>query len=164
VSAGKGNDMRKMHITFGSVTLVALLVVSVLANGAEARAKSRASSGDRPDATLTLESKSVAVGIGYSWGHGTLRYRGKLYPFKVDGLAVNAVGASRSDATGNVYNLKNLQDFEGTYTAIEAAGTLGGGKGISTMKNGNDVRITLHSTQQGVEAKAAPEGVKITLE
>jgi len=153
--------MRKMHITLGSVGLVALLVVSVLANGAEAKAKRRASSG-RPDATLTLESKSVAVGIGYSWGHGTLRYRGRLYPF--DGLAVNAVGASRSDATGNVYNLKNLRDFEGTYTAIEAAGTLGGGKGITTMKNGNDVRITVHSTRQGVEAAAAPEGVKITLE
>jgi hypothetical protein len=157
--------MRKIGGTFGRVVVVALLALSLLAAGAEAKAKKRrASSGERPDATLSLESKSVAVGIGYSWGHGTLRYRGKTYPFKVDGLAVNAVGASRSDATGYVYNLKNVRDFEGTYTAIEAAGTLGGGKGITSMKNGNDVRITLHSTRQGVEAKAAPEGVKITLE
>jgi len=156
--------MRKMRITFGNVGLVTLLVLSMLAGGAEAKTRRGASSGESPAATLTLESTSVAVGIGYSWGHGTLRYRGRLYPFKVDGLAVNAVGASRSDTIGNVYNLKNLRDFEGTYTAIEAAGSLGGGKGIATMKNGNDVRITLHSTQQGVEAKAAPEGVKITLE
>ena len=51
----------------------------------------------------------------------------------------------------------------GTYTAIEASGTVGGGKGISSMKNSNDVRVTLHSTSQGVELKAAPEGVKFTL-
>jgi hypothetical protein len=153
--------------TIGRIGLVALLAVALLAGGAEAKAKRRASkpsSGDRPAATLTLESKSVAVGVGWSWGHGTIRYRGKSYPFKIDGLAVNALGVSQSDATGNVYNLKNLSDFEGTYTAIEASGTLGGGKGITSMKNGSDVRITLHSTSQGVEVKAAPEGVKITLE
>jgi hypothetical protein len=162
VTAGKESDMT----TIGRIGLVALLAVALLAGGAEAKAKrraSRASSGDRPDATLTLESKSVAVGVGWSWGHGTLRYRGRSYPFKIDGLSVNAVGVSESDATGYVYSLKNLNDFEGTYTAIEAAGTLGGGKGIASMKNGNGVRITLHSTRQGVEAKAAPEGVKITL-
>lgn len=150
--------------TLGGIGLVALLAVSLLAGAAEAKTKRRASSGERADCTLTLESKSVAVGIGFSWGHGMLRCKGKSYPFKVDGLSVNAVGASRSDATGYVYNLKNVKDFEGTYAAIEAAGTLGGGKGITSMKNGNDVRITLHSTRQGLEAKAAPEGVKITLE
>jgi hypothetical protein len=150
--------------TLGGIGLVALLALALLAGGAEAKAKRRASSGEQPSCTLSLESKSVAVGIGFSWGHGTLRCRGKSYPFKIDGLSVNAVGASRSDATGYVYNLKNVRDFEGTYTAIEASGTLGGGKGITSMKNGNDVRITLHSTRQGVEAKAAPEGVKITLE
>ena len=150
--------------TLGGIGLVALLAVGLLAGAAEAKTKRQASSGERADCTLTLESKSVAVGIGFSWGHGTLRCKGKSYPFKVDGLSVNAVGASRSDATGYVYNLKNVKAFEGTYTAIEAAGTLGGGKGITSMKNGNDVRITLHSTRQGLEAKAAPEGVKITLE
>jgi hypothetical protein len=146
-----------------TIGLAAVLAVGLLGGAAEAKkAKGKASGG--ADATLRLESKSVAVGIGFSWGHGTLRYKGRTSPFKVDGLSVNAVGASVSDATGYVYNLKNLNDFEGTYTAIEAAGTLGGGKGITSMSNGNDVRITLHSTRQGVEAKAAPEGVKFTLE
>jgi hypothetical protein len=152
--------MRRM----GTRWLVLLLAVALLAGGADAKTKHKrsSSSGERADGTISIQSKSVAVGIGWSWGSGVLSFRGKRYPFKIDGLSVNAVGASRSDATGYVYNLKNLSDFEGTYTAIEASGTLGGGKGISTMKNGNDVRITLHSTRQGVEAKAAPEGVKIT--
>jgi hypothetical protein len=144
------------------IGIVALLMVGLLAGGAEAK-KKRSSSGGA-SCTVSLESKSVAVGIGWSWGNGILRCRGKNYPFKIDGLSVNAVGASRSDATGYVYNLKNVQDFPGTYTAIEASGTLGGGKGIASMKNDRDVRITLHSTKQGLEAKAAPEGVKISWE
>jgi hypothetical protein len=149
----------------GTLGIVALLVVGVLAGAADAERKKRAaSSGERADATLTLETKSVAFGVGYSWGGGVLNYKGKRYPFKVDGLAVGAVGASRSDVTGYVYNLKNVRDFEGTYTAVDAAATVGGGKGIATMKNGNDVRVTLRSTSQGLEFKAAPEGVKFTLQ
>jgi hypothetical protein len=109
-------------------------------------------------------SKSVAVGIGWTWGSGTLRCGSRTYPFKIDGLSVNAVGASKSDATGYVYNLKNVRDFEGTYAAVEAAGTLGGGKGIASLKNENGVRMTLHSTREGIEAKAAPEGVKVTFQ
>ena len=148
----------------GRIGLVAAVVLGLLAGPADAKRTRRRSRGEQPSATLRLESKSVAVGIGYQWGSGTLRFRGRSYPFKVDGLSVNAVGVSASDATGNVYNLKNLSDFDGTYTAIEAAGTVGGGKGIATMRNGNDVRVTLHSTSRGVELKAAPEGVKFTLQ
>ena len=106
----------------------------------------------------------MAVGIGFSWGNGTLRCKGKSYPFKVDGLSVNAVGASRSDATGNVYNLKNVKDFEGTYTAVEASGTLGGGKGIASMKNDNDVRITLHTTARASRPRRRPRASRFTLE
>ena len=65
---------------------------------------------------------------------------------------------------GYVYNLTRLSDFEGTYSAIDVGGTVGGGKAILSMKNANGVRITLHSTSRGLEAKVAPEGIKITLE
>jgi len=147
----------------GRIGIVTAVTVGLLVGGVDAKTNRR-SSGEQPSATLRLETKSVAVGVGYQWGNGTLRYRGRLYPFKIDGLSVNAVGVSKSDTIGYVYNLHNLNDFDGTYTAIEAAGTVGGGKGITSMKNGNDVRITLHSTNQGVELKAAPEGVKFTLE
>ena len=145
----------------GRIGIVATIIVGLLVGGADAR---RRSSGETPSATLRIQSKSVAVGVGFQWGNGTLRYRGRNYPFKMDGLAVNAVGVSSTDAIGYVYNLHRLSDFEGTYTAIEASGTVGGGKGVTSMKNSNDVRITLHSTSQGVELKAAPEGVKFTLQ
>jgi hypothetical protein len=41
---------------------------------------------------------------------------------------VNAIGASKSETIGYVYNLKSVGDFAGTYTAIEAGGAVGGGR------------------------------------
>jgi hypothetical protein len=137
-----------------AVTMMAL----VLAIAGTARAIE-----EKADATLSLQTKEVSVGIGWSWGSGTIAYKGAKHHFKIDGLTLNAVGAAKSDATGYVYNLKKLDDFAGTYTAVEAGGSAGGGKSIATMKNQNDVRITIHSTSQGVEVIAGPEGMKITL-
>ena len=131
--------------------------IALLAGLAAAQAK-------KPDATLTLSEGSVAVGIGWTWGKGTLSYQGKTYPFKVEGLSVGEVGITRATAAGNVFGLKKLADFNGTYAAGAAGGTVGGGAGISAMKNQNGVVIELKSTTQGANLKLAAEGVKLTLE
>jgi len=119
---------------------------------------------EKPDATLTLSEGQVAAGIGWSWGKGVLTYNGKSHPFKVDGLSVGDVGITKADAVGKVYHLKNLTDFNGTYAAAAAEGTVGGGAGVSAMKNGNGVVLQLKSTTQGVNFKLAGAGVKFTLE
>jgi hypothetical protein len=118
---------------------------------------------EKPDATLTLSQGQVAVGIGWSWGGGVLRFKGKKYRFKVGGLSVVDVGVTKGDAVGKVYHLKKLSQFNGTYTGAAAEGTIGGGAGVSTMKNQNGVVIKLQSTTQGLNFKLAGEGVKITL-
>src|ERR1700757_5417713 len=119
---------------------------------------------EKPDATLKLSEGQFAVGIGWSWGKGVLTFKRKHHPFKVDGLSVVNVGVTKANAVGKVYHLKKLSDFNGTYTAAAAEGTLGGGAGVSTMKNQNGVVIQLKSTTQGVNVKLAGEGVKFTLE
>ena len=53
-----------------------VLVLSSLAFAAEEK---------QPDATLKLSEGQVAVGIGWSWGKGVSTYKGKDYPFKVEG-------------------------------------------------------------------------------
>ena len=120
-------------------------------------------SQDKPDATLKLSQGQVAVGIGYSWGKGVLTFQGKDYPFKIRGLSVVDVGISSADANGNVFGLKKLKDFNGTYTTVSAEATVAGGAGGTTMKNQNGVLIKLVSTTQGVNLKLALEGVKLTL-
>ena len=35
---------------------------------------------------------SVAVGIGYTWGGGDVKYKGKTYKIKIDGLSAGEIG------------------------------------------------------------------------
>ncbi len=116
-----------------------------------------------PDATVRLHGKAVAAGVGVSWGKGTLHYRGANHTFSIDGLSVGDVGASEVDAVGQVYHLKTLGDFAGTFTAVTASATAGGGAGVTAMKNVHGVEMNLKATSRGVELKLGPEGLKVTL-
>jgi hypothetical protein len=118
----------------------------------------------KPDATIKLSEGQVGVGIGWSWGKGVLTFKGVDHSFKIKGLSVGDVGVTKADSVGTVYHLKKLSDFNGTYTSAAAQGTLGGGAGVTTMKNQNGVVIDLKSTTQGVNIKLAAEGVTLTLE
>ena len=126
-------------------------------------ALSAAQAEDKPDATLKLSGGSVAVGVGYSWGSGTLTYKGKTYPVEVSGLSAGDVGASKSETTGEVYHLKKLADFDGNYTAATAGATVGGGASTTAMKNQNGVTIHLVATTQGLKFSLAASGVSLKI-
>ena len=115
------------------------------------------------DAYLELTEGQVAIGVGYSWGSGTLTYQGEKYPVTVRGLSVIDVGVTKVTAFGKVYGLKRLEDFNGNYTAATAEGTLGGGAGATTMKNQNGVVIDLFTTTQGINLKLAASGILLKL-
>ena len=99
----------------------------------------------KPDATLKMTEGTMAVGIGWSWGKGELTYMGKTYKFKVEGATVGEVGKTEAKATGKVYNLKKLADFDGVYGAAGAEATGGTGAGASALVNTNGVQIVLTS-------------------
>jgi len=119
-----------------------------------------------PDATLRLSGGSFAAGIGFSWGSGTLTYKGKDYPVKVKGLSVGKVGITSSSAYGEIFNLMHLQDFNGHYN-VGAAGTrgvtLGGGKSGTLMTNQAGVIVRISSTQKGVNVNATGGGVDMQI-
>jgi hypothetical protein len=135
-----------------------LLLVLVVMTGFTQAAKE-----EKPDATLRLSGKSVAAGIGFSWGKGTLTYKGKDYPVSVKGLALGKVGISGVTAAGKVYNLKKLQDFDGNYTSAGAGMTLAGGGSAVAMKNQNSVRVVLHATTRGVDLTIGGAGVDMAI-
>jgi hypothetical protein len=118
---------------------------------------------DKPDATIRLSQGQVAIGIGFSWGDGVLTYQEKEYPFKIRGLSVVDVGISKASANGEVFNMKKVEDFNGTYTTVSGEATLAGGAGVITMKNQNGVTIKLFALTQGINFKLALEGVKLTI-
>jgi hypothetical protein len=135
-----------------------LVAVGVLAAFTLAMAAEPAPSG-----TLKLTSKAVAIGIGVSWGDGTLSYGGKNHTFSVDGLSVADLGISSVTTSGEVFNLTKLSDFSGNYVAGEAGIAIAGGPTDQILKNQNGVVLRLHGTQQGARLTLAAQGVKITL-
>ena len=112
---------------------------------------------------VTIESKSVAVGIGVSWGDGTIEFRGKKYPFTIQGLSVVDLGVSKVSARGDVANLKKVEEFAGTFTAAGAGGTVGGGMAVAALKNQNGVEMKLTATTQGVKFALAGGGVTVKM-
>jgi hypothetical protein len=64
-----------------------------------------ASLAQTPDAIIELSGGSVAAGIGYSWGHGTLIFHGERYPIAVSGLSLATVGVVGYSASGEVVTL-----------------------------------------------------------
>ena len=61
-----------------------------------------------PSGTVKLTSKSIAVGVGVTWGDGTLTFGGKTYTFSVEGLGVADLGVSDVTTSGEVFNLKDV--------------------------------------------------------
>jgi hypothetical protein len=118
----------------------------------------------KPVGTLKLSEGSVAVGLGWSWGHGTLTFGGKDYKVKVEGLSVGEVGMTDVKAKGDVYDLKSVDDFSGVFAAAGAGFTAGGGKGASAWTNAKGVTVVLTSITKGASLKIAAEGLKLTIE
>jgi hypothetical protein len=123
----------------------------------------RADEERTPDATLKVSATAVAAGAGYSWGTGKLSYRGKDYDITLDGLTVGTVGVTSIEAVGEVYDLRKLEDFAGTYEAVVAGSTIGGGAGATTMKNQNGVVVKMSATTLGVGLTIGVSGVKLAL-
>jgi hypothetical protein len=138
-----------------------LLILGVMTRFTQA-----ATHQSKPDATLRLSGGSFAAGIGFSWGSGTLTYKGKNYPVKANGLSIGKVGITGASAYGEVYNLKHLQDFNGHYN-MSGAGrrgvTLATGQTATTMTNQAGVRVLLSSTQRGLDVNATGAGVDMQL-
>jgi hypothetical protein len=120
-------------------------------------------SAQAPDGVIELSGGSVAAGIGFSWGSGTLVFQGKRYPLKVSGLSLASVGVTDYTAAGQVTGLRTAQDINGVYTSVAAGATLGGGGNIAAMKNQNGVVIQMTSTTAGLSLTLAAEGVKFSL-
>ena len=126
--------------------------------------KGAPSKDEKPDAKLHLSGTSAAIGIGTTWGGGTLTYKGKTHRVRIRGLDIGGVGGARIDAEGDVHHLHDLADFDGTYAAVGAGAAAGPGAGHSIMRNQNGVVIDLATKSQGVLVKAGVDGVSLELQ
>src|ERR1700745_2397485 len=79
------------------------------------------------DGTIELSGGKVAAGVGYSWGSGTLIFKGKRYPLNISGIGLGSVGVNEYTASGHVTGLRRANDINGIFTAVGTGLTLGGG-------------------------------------
>ena len=73
------------------------------------------------------------------------------------------VGITKATASGEVFHLKSLKDFDGNYTAAGAGITLAGGRSAVTMTNQNGVRVRVISTNRGVDITLGGGGVELRI-
>lgn len=148
-------------------TVVSMLTCFLLTGAALAddpAANSSSTVADAPDASLQLTAGAVAVGIGYTWGHGELTYQGVKHQFKISGVSIVDVGVANISANGLVYHLNNLEDLNGNYVAASAGVTIAGGGDAVVLRNEHGVFIKLLGTTQGLRFDLAGSGVSVKLE
>ena len=148
------------------LSLLAIVFVSGAAAAEGSSSSPPVSDAAIPSAYVWLSGGSVAVGIGYTWGHGTL-YNSKdqkQYKFKLSGVSIADVGGAGITAEGEVYNLSTPADLTGNYSAATAGVTVIEGGSVAYLKNDKGVVIKLHSQTGGLRFNLAAEGMHITLQ
>jgi hypothetical protein len=115
---------------------------------------------------VTLKMKSVALGVGGSWGDGVLTYQGRNYPFSISGLSLVDVGISNYTGAGKVYDLSSPGNLAGNYAAGQATFAVAGGDSAMSMKNDKGVTIVIlknEGKESGTQLSMGPAGMKIMM-
>jgi hypothetical protein len=120
--------------------LTLMLITSCLAAVVYA-GQARKPAGQSPKAAGAVTfAGTVATpqsGMGATWGKGTLILNdGTQHAFEVEGLGVTGTEAAivSVQAVGEVFNLKKLEDFEGTYKAAR--------RDVQTGRAAEDISLT----------------------
>jgi hypothetical protein len=137
------------------------LVVLLAASGA---ATAQNAPPPRPSGSVNIHQVQIAfIGSGAAGG-GTLYFRGQAYPFKLGGLGIGGIGISTIDATGTVYNLYRLEDFNGVYGQARKGWAVGQhGSGEMWLQNSNGVYLRLWAKREGLALSLGADGMVVRL-
>jgi hypothetical protein len=151
-----------------SKKVVALLAISALALGSACSSSVKvgpeAVAGLTPDGTVDMNEVQVAYLGNAGGGSGTLFYHGNSYPFKVGGLGVGGIGVSTVDAAGEVYKLRNLSQFAGSYAQASYGFVVGSTSGGDLwMQNEAGVIMHLKAKRTGLMLSLGGDAVVISM-
>jgi hypothetical protein len=121
--------------------------------------------GLTPDGTVDMNQVQVAYIGNAGGGSGTLYYHGSSYPFTVGGLGVGGIGASTVDAEGEVYKLRNLSQFAGSYAQASYGFVVGTtSSGDLWMQNEAGVIMHLKAKRTGLMLSLGGDAVVINMQ
>jgi hypothetical protein len=106
----------------------------------------------------------AGIVVGGSGGTGTLVFHGRRYPLVIGGVSYGfTFGASATDFTGTVSNIRSPSDVNGVYGAAGAGVAVGRGAGAIVLTNQNGAVLTLSGRQAGLIVAADLNGLVITI-
>ena len=108
---------------------------------------------------------TIGFMVSARWGDGVLTLNnGDQHRFHLVGAKALETGAAANDFVGEVYNLRKVDDFKGTYFGASQninLGTLGKGEGV--VNNVRCVIVKFRMTRTGLKVSGpAPGGVEIS--
>ena len=114
-------------------------------------------------ATLTVEGGQAAYYGSTGTGRGVISFKGQKRNFSITGVGAGGTGAHKISATGDVYNLTSLSDFEGVYTVIRTGLTVIKGKLHAKLTNDEGVIIYITAKTTGLASALGTSKVVIKL-
>lgn len=157
--------LRKTLFTAAAAGLIALGGVSVSLAQDSQQKTGRYTAEDiakaKPVASFEVEAEQLRLILGGASGKGVLSYQGKKYPFTVKAVTAGGVGASKITAKGDVYFMKNVEDFAGLYSAATMGATIGKGAGASQYENNKGVFLKVTSKSEGLALTLGLGGVQV---
>jgi hypothetical protein len=105
----------------------------------------------KPSATLEFASEQMRLIMGGTAGKGTLHFNGTDYPFtfKTASASLGAKVVTKVSGSGEVYNLKKVEDFSGEYLSTSKSAMAGSAEVQASYKNDKDVVVNVRGTAQG---------------
>ncbi len=147
----------------GRAALAALLLGSILVGIPLARP---AMAGElKQSGTVYIKQVQIAwIGSG-NLGGGTLQYNGRSWPFTIGGLGIGGFGISQITATGEVYNLKDVAQFQGAYVQARAGFAIGTvSAGELWLQNPNGVVLHLKAERVGLALSLGADAIYVRMD
>lgn len=149
--------------SFNRRAFVAAAATVLFAAAAPSLAQTKAAP-TKHDATIAFDIFKAGFIVGGSGGSGTLTYKGKSHRLSIGGVSLGAtIGVTKAELIGEVYNLKNVSDIAGTYTAAQAGFAVAGGQKVADLRNTKGVQIKVRGKQVGLALEADLSGLQIEL-
>jgi hypothetical protein len=115
-------------------------------------------------ARVSISQVQLAMVGSAAVGGGTLHFKGRSYPFTINGLGVGGLGVSKLEATGEVYQLTRVSDLEGIYGQVRVGWALANqGNGRLWLENDKGVVLRLRTKRQGLMLAVGADAVRIRL-
>ncbi len=140
------------------------IFIMAIAVGTASQAGAQISPSPQPSGRVSIEQVQMAFIGSAAVGGGKLYFRGRSYPFTINGLGVGGIGASRLEASGQVYQLARARDLEGVYGQVRVGWALANqGDGRLWLQNDKGVVLRLNAKRQGLMLALGADAVRIQL-